>query len=158
MRARCAATLTLGLDPQEFRRGTLWLEELGRRLGIPKDPAYALNVCLNEALANVACHSGVDREHGNVEVALDCSGLDQGAAATLLLCYGGVEFDPRRHVPRPAASSLDDALAGGGGIAMMRAFADELHYARESGRNELAFTVRWKPCPDNGLVQAPSPA
>ena len=143
MRAPGAARLTLALSADEFRRGTVWLEEQGRSRQIPEDKVYALNVCLNEALANVACHSGVDVAQAGVEVEFDCVTLAPCARATLLLRYGGMEFDPLLHEPTPPADSLDDALPGGGGIALMRAFADELQYARKPQGNELGFTVRW---------------
>lgn len=137
------ASLTIGLSPGEFRRASLWLDELGQTCRIPDEPLYGLDLCLNEALANVLSHGGLDPAKATVELSLEMSRQPGRASATLRLRDAGIAFDPLSHIPKPIAESLDEAEPGGRGIALMRLYASEIGYRRRDGHNHLSFGVRW---------------
>lgn len=143
------ATVALSIlaSPREFSRASVWLESECRLRGIPKDHLHRLDICLNEALANVLNHGGGDAQVIPIELTLTFYPV-QGTSLwgmSLTISDGGFPFDPTNHEPRPPPVSLDEAEPGGLGILMMRTSADEIHYRRENDRNLNCFVVRWDP-------------
>jgi anti-sigma regulatory factor (Ser/Thr protein kinase) len=135
--------LTIAADPGDFRRASDWLGELGQAHHLPADLVYGLDVCLNEALANVLAHGGEEARRAPIQLSLELHRTAAGGAATLTLRDRGIAFDPLAHVPRAAAASIEDAVPGGQGIVMMREYSDDIRYQREADENRLSFTVRW---------------
>lgn len=143
--ARRIAELTIRAEAGEVRRASLWLESTGKAFDLPAEQVARLELCLNEALANVIAHGGPGALVAPVQLQLT---LDLGAArAVLQLIDGGIAFDPLTHQSAPRAQSLDDIEPGGLGLIMMRESVDEIAYRREGGCNHLAFTVRWVEAP-----------
>lgn len=140
-----SAGLCVAANSEEFRRATEWLEALGHAHLVPEDKIYGLSLCLNEALANVLSYGGLDPADGTIELSFKAVSQPGDCIVTLTISDQGLAFDPLRHVPKPLPTSLDDATPGGGGIVLMRAFADALHYTHSAGRNQLSFTMRWNP-------------
>ena len=138
---RRIAELTIRAEAGEVRRASLWLESTGQALQVPAEQLARLELCLNEALANVIAHGGPGALAAPVQLQL---AHDVGAArAVLHLVDGGVAFDPLAHQSAPRAQSLADIEPGGLGLIMMRESADEIDYRREGGCNHQAFTVVW---------------
>jgi anti-sigma regulatory factor (Ser/Thr protein kinase) len=117
-----------------------WVEALAAELRLSSDTAFAVRLCLEEAVANIVEH-----------------GFDSGAAADIGLSVerddgrlrfeivdAGRPFDPLAAPPPAAVERLEDAPEGGRGIALMRAFADHVGYERRAGRNllRLGFTEK----------------
>ncbi|MCF8167019.1 MAG: ATP-binding protein [Rhodoferax sp.] len=140
-----SAALSIAANPDEFRRATQWLEALGQTHQIPEDKVYALSLCLNEALANVLSYSGIDAAQALIGLTFAADHQPGASAVTVTVSDPGIAFDPLRHVPKPLPATLEDATPGGGGIVLMRAFADALSYTRAAERNSLRFTVCWSP-------------
>lgn len=151
---RRIAELTIRAEAGEVRRASFWLESTGRALQVPADPLARLELCLNEALANVIAHGGPQALAAPVRLLLQHD-VDAGRAV-LHLVDGGVAFDPLAHESAPRAQSLADIEPGGLGLIMMRESVDEIAYRREAACNHQAFTVLWNepghsaPPPDLG--------
>jgi anti-sigma regulatory factor (Ser/Thr protein kinase) len=137
------AALSIGASAGELRRASEWLELTGTTLTIPPAAILRLDVCLNEALANVMAHGGAAAVAAPVQLLLRVDTAAAGGTASLTISDAGTAFDPvaAPAVARPA--SLMDAEPGGLGLLMMRQSADQLSYRYHAGLNELTCTVRW---------------
>lgn len=138
-------TLSINACPDEFSRAAVWLEDECRLRDIPSEHQHRLDLCLDEALANVLRHGGDDAQAMPVELTLKFG--EEGGECTrsmvLTISAGGVAFDPTGHVQRAPPGSLEEAEPGGLGVLMMRSNSDEMHYRREGNRNHTRFVVRW---------------
>ena len=131
-------------DWSQIGPASQWLNHAGGSLGIPPEALGRLDVCLNEALANVLSHGGPDATADPIRLRLLVENLRQSiASATLTVCDGGVKFDPTAFTPSPLPNSLDDAQPGGLGIILIRGSANELAYRYVAGTNQLDMTVFW---------------
>jgi anti-sigma regulatory factor (Ser/Thr protein kinase) len=130
-------------DSAEVRRSSLWLEEACHRRNVPADQIMRLNLCLNEALANVISHGGPKALNAPIHLRLSLEESTDQQTAVLSIVDSGACFDPDDTTAKPAPSSLSEAEPGGLGLIMMRSFADELNYHREEEQNRLMIIVRW---------------
>lgn len=135
----------LDIQPQdaEVRHASDWLHVQAARMRIPADPAERLDLCLNEALANVFTHGGPGVMSAPVRIRLEHRDTGTGGEARIVVIDAGRPFDPSTAAIGPRPDSLDDAEPGGLGLLMIRGYADDLHYRHEAGRNHLRFAVRW---------------
>jgi serine/threonine-protein kinase RsbW len=135
--------LEIRADAADVRSATLWLEQLCNASAIPSDQIFRLDLCLNEALANVIEHGGHDALRAPVRIVLK-AGVDQGVRyAKLMISDAGPAFNPITVKPKAPPASLAEASPGGLGLGLMRSFADDVTYDRRQGRNCLQFVVRW---------------
>ena len=139
-----AAQFAIAADRAEFRRVSAWLHTVCAGHGVPEEKRHALDICLDETLANVVAHGGPAASEHPIAVFLTIDGTPKDGQAILTICAGGVAFDPRTHQMRPVPMTLEDAEPGGLGIHMMKTYADELRYARDNERNCTGFVVRWR--------------
>ncbi|MDX1616217.1 MAG: ATP-binding protein [Candidatus Promineifilaceae bacterium] len=117
-----------------------FIQEAGERLGAAPDPLSEIIVAANEALSNILGH-GYGEQPGplTIQVAV----VDQ--RLELRLHDRGPAFDPTAaSLPDPTLP-LDQRAVGGLGVAMIRAFADEIHYDRGASGNVLTL-VKHKAC------------
>ncbi len=147
-------TLSIKADPAEFRRASLWLEEMGSEHNVPTDEITRLDLCLNESLANVLEHGGPGAGQSNIFLELKLGNSCSVCTARLTVTDAGRIFNPLDHVTRPPPENLEEALPGGLGIAMMRIHSDQFEYQLIEGRNQLAFSVNW---PSGATDSAPQP-
>jgi serine/threonine-protein kinase RsbW len=125
--------LLLSHRQQDMERLSDWLDEQEGTLGIPDSVAYAVRLCLEEAVANLVSHTQVTGDGPDIAIDLGWKGGVMVAAIE----DHGPPFDPRM-APAPARpASLDDAIPGGLGIHLMRSFASEIDYDTVPGRNRL---------------------
>lgn len=136
-------SLSISADPLEFRRASAWLEECCGKQAVPAEQIARLDLCLNEALANVLKHGGAGAGRSGIRLGLGLSASDGVSTARLEVTDAGVPFNPLEHVVRPPPASLDDAEPGGLGIAMLRIHADQLDYEHSAGFNRLGISVSW---------------
>jgi anti-sigma regulatory factor (Ser/Thr protein kinase) len=131
--------LSLSHSRSEIARLATWLDEQERLLPIPDDVAYAVRLCLEEALSNLVTHTSATSDGCDITIDL----VRQGDVVVAEIEDPGPPFDPRA-APLPAPpKSLDDAMPGGLGILLMRSFASEIDYHALPGRNRL--TLRFHP-------------
>jgi anti-sigma regulatory factor (Ser/Thr protein kinase) len=124
--------LVLRNDLAELERLAGWLEDWARE-DVSPAVSFAVQLCLEEAVANVIMYGGT----GRVEIAVEVERND--GALVALIEDNGRQFDPTQAPAPSRATSLQDATIGDLGIHLMRSFASGMHYERRNGRNRLTL-------------------
>jgi anti-sigma regulatory factor (Ser/Thr protein kinase) len=128
--------LVLESDIAGLERLTAFARSVGEEEGLSKDQIFALELCLEEAVANIMMYGG-DAEHAltHIWVTMSCV----AAFPVVRLEDDGRAFDPTS-VPAPAAAdSLAHAKVGGLGVHLMRQLTTNIHYERVGERNRLTL-------------------
>jgi serine/threonine-protein kinase RsbW len=126
--------LVLRNDLAELDRLASWIEEWAGRI-VPPDTSFALQLCLEEAVANIIMHGTSEGDQSVIAIELERDGGT--LRARVEDC--GRRFDPTRFRPPRPATSLDQARVGDLGIHLMRSFADGMRYERRGHRNRSTF-------------------
>lgn len=129
--------LLLHNDLAELKRLAAWIEGWGRH-GVSTDVSFAVQLCLEEAVANVIMYGGMRDERLEIMVEVERN----SAMLVARVVDNGREFDPTRVPSPPTPTSLAEAKVGDLGIHLMRSFASAMHYERRDGCNRL--TLRFK--------------
>jgi anti-sigma regulatory factor (Ser/Thr protein kinase) len=124
--------LDLRNDLAELDRLARWLEQWAGRI-VPPDTSLALQLCLEEAVANIIMHGRSEEDQSEIEVERD------GETVRARVEDSGRRFDPTRFRRPTAPTSLDQARVGDLGIHLMRSFADGMRYERHGQRNRSTF-------------------
>lgn len=143
MANRPVAEFSIRAGANEVRQASDWLERSCSGLRVPADAVWRLDVCLNEALANVIAYGGSLVFSDTIKLLLEVKGEADSGEAAVTVSDAGAAFNPLDVPQRDRPVTLDDATPGGLGLPMMRAFADQLSYRYADGHNHLIFTVRW---------------
>jgi anti-sigma regulatory factor (Ser/Thr protein kinase) len=114
-----------------------WVDEVVTQLALDASAAYALRLCVEEAVANVVMHGvptgGPDavtlRVHADTQAL--CIAIEDQCVA----------FDPLLVAPPEHPSTLAEVRAGGLGIHLMRQYADSIAYARLDDTNRLTLNI-----------------
>jgi serine/threonine-protein kinase RsbW len=131
-----ARRLLLHRDLTELERLAVWIEGWAMR-ELSANLSFAVQVCLEEAVANIIMYSTTKDDR--LEIVVEVEREDQTLVARIE--DNGSAFDPTQ-VPRPPRpASLAEAKVGNLGIHLMRSFASGMHYERRDSRNRL--TVRF---------------
>jgi len=125
-------------DASDVRGATAWVGEFVAQAGIAEDIRFNIEVCVEEALANLIQHGRPVQGVKDIAISV----FVDGEGATIQVTDRCVPFDAAE-APSPERPSLDDMRAGGQGLRLMRAFASELTYRTTEGGNEL--TMRFRP-------------
>jgi anti-sigma regulatory factor (Ser/Thr protein kinase) len=133
-----APVLHLPARLSEVRRMHAWLERKLHGRGLSSDEIFAIELCLEEAITNVAIHSAQGRDDVTVEVELEFA----GGTAIMTVTDNGRPFDPLTVEPRPVSRNLEEAEVGGRGIQLIRAFAQELRYDRCGDLNRFTMIAQ----------------
>jgi anti-sigma regulatory factor (Ser/Thr protein kinase) len=141
--AQSCAELAIRAVADDVRPASDWLAQSCEAHGVPDTQILRLDLCLNEALANVIAHGGEQALANPVRLRLNvtCDGLTHQAIVTV--CDSGPPFDTTSVQPGALPLTLDDAEPGGLGLLMIRNLSDSLSYWYDEGHNELAFGVHW---------------
>lgn len=115
-----------------------WLEEVGERESWPLKSAFALTLCVDEALTNIVTHANPEAGEA-LQIQLLLGVLDDGLA--LCIADNGAEFDPTATESAQLADNLDDAEIGGHGLRLMRHYLQHFEYRRSAGLNWLLLGV-----------------
>jgi serine/threonine-protein kinase RsbW len=99
------------------------------------DTSFAIQLCLEEAVANIIMHGSAKDDRGEIAIELERN----GGTLVARIEDTGWHFDPTQVPPPPPASSLEDAKVGDFGIRLMRSFATGMNYERRDGRNRLTL-------------------
>jgi anti-sigma regulatory factor (Ser/Thr protein kinase) len=129
-----ASRLVLGNDVAELERLAGWIEGFTRQ-GTSPDVSFAVQLCLEEAVANIIMYGAAKNDALVIAVELERN------CGTLVARIedNGRQFDPTRAPPPAPAASLDEAKVGDVGIHLMRSFANGMDYERREGRNRLTL-------------------
>jgi serine/threonine-protein kinase RsbW len=123
-------SLTLDATLESAGRGSEWARTLAQRSGLSEKNIGALDLCVNELVANVVMHA-YRGEPGEIRLDLDLA----PEAAILTVTDSGPPFDPLS-VPSPVKpASIEEAKIGGYGIHLVRCATDACVYRRREGRN-----------------------
>jgi anti-sigma regulatory factor (Ser/Thr protein kinase) len=135
--------LTIQADPLEVRRASTWLQQIAEQYTIPANPLTRLDLCLNEALANILFHGG--NSALTAPIYLDFQLCRQAAMhyATIIISDAGVKFDMLSTEEKQRPKTLAEAEPGGLGLIMLRNFTDDLYYDYQDGRNQLKLSIQW---------------
>jgi serine/threonine-protein kinase RsbW len=117
----------------ELNRLAVWIEGWAESSVFP-DISFALQLCLEEAVANVIMYGASD---GELEIAVELE--RRGETLVAQVEDNGRPFDPTQIQPPWPATSLKDAKIGDLGIHLLRSFAGHLEYERRNGRNRLTL-------------------
>jgi anti-sigma regulatory factor (Ser/Thr protein kinase) len=115
---------------------TGWILAICAKHSIPDKTAFALQLCLDETIANIIEH-GKSESYRVTEVSICVAQEDADVVMTVV--DDGEEFDPTRFEVKKPPRSLDDMPVGGAGIRLMRKFATNISYERRNNRNCLHF-------------------
>jgi len=144
-----AQPTSLEIRPEtgEIGRALSWLEAQAEEARLPMRAVFALNLGLDETLANIVMHGFVetsgqlrDPSAGDPVVRIECASNEAGF--DLIVRDNGVAFDPTAQQPGELAESLEDAAIGGHGLRLMRHFLHEIRYERVAGWNVLRMHMR----------------
>jgi serine/threonine-protein kinase RsbW len=140
-----APELRIQAGAEWVRDASLWLARSGAEFGIPDDQLNRLDLCLNEALANIISHGCPAALTELIHLRMDMSRNEetQEQEATVTVSDAGSAFDTTTASTKPRPQTLDEAEPGGLGLLMIRSFSDKLSYSYSDGRNHLSFGVRW---------------
>src|SRR5262245_54421560 len=129
-----ARRLLLHRDLAELERLAVWIEGWAMR-DLSADLSFAVQVCLEEGVANIIMYSTTTDDR--LEIVVEVERGDQTLIARIE--DNGSAFDPTQ-VPRPPTpASLAEAKVGNLGIHLMRSFANGMHYERRDSRNCLTM-------------------
>jgi anti-sigma regulatory factor (Ser/Thr protein kinase) len=109
-----------------------WLDRQEGAMAMPAKVANAVRQCLEEAVANLIDHTPPVADE-TISVELNW----QGGTLEATLEDQGPPFDPRNAPPMVRATSLETVEPGGWGIHLIRAFASDIAYETNGGRNRL---------------------
>ena len=129
-----ANRLELHGDFSGLRRLAGWIKA-GAQHELSADTSFAVQLCLEEAVANIIMHGGARGDRPQIAIALERN----GGTLVARIEDSGREFDPTQFPPPPVAKSLEEAKVGDLGIHLMRSFASDMHYERRDGRNRLTL-------------------
>ena len=127
-----ARRLVLRNDVAELQRLAGWLERLAQQ-GMSSDVSFAVQLCLEEAVANIIMYGAAGGDRLEIAVELERN----GGTLVARIEDNGRQFDPTRAPPPAVATSLEQAKVGDLGIHLMRSFASGMDYERRDGRNRL---------------------
>lgn len=128
---------------EDVRPASHWLARSCQARGVPDDQILRLDLCLNEALANVISHGGAQALAAPVRLRVHVSGDAAMHQASVTVYDSGPAFDATSVQPGELAATLDEAEPGGLGLRMIRNLSDSLSYWHDQGHNELTFGVCW---------------
>jgi anti-sigma regulatory factor (Ser/Thr protein kinase) len=124
-------------DLSDVRSATAWVTQRVTEAGIAEDVRFNIELCVEEALANLIEHGRAADDGKNIAIGVT---VDPDGA-TIVVTDRCVPFDSKT-APSPARPSASDMHEGGQGLRLMRAFASELTYRSSDGGNELTMHFR----------------
>jgi serine/threonine-protein kinase RsbW len=129
-----ARRLLLHRDLAELQRLAIWIEGWAMR-DLSANLSFAVQVCLEEAVANIIMYSTTKDDR--LEIVVEVERRDQTLVARIE--DNGSAFDPTQFPQPPVPASLAEANVGNLGIHLMRSFASDMHYERRDSRNRLTM-------------------
>lgn len=126
--------LRLRAELGEMPRLVAWVEAEAAGLGLSERQHYAIQLCLEEVMANLVLHARPTAAEG-VSVAVRI----EEAPLRVTVEDDAEPFDPTDFAPAGLPDSLEAAQPGGLGLGLVTAFSTARDYRSESGRNRLVL-------------------
>lgn len=128
-------TIELKNDLSELEMLTRVITQYCERSGFSSQILFALNLSLEEVVANVMSYGYLDdTEH---QIIVSISRKDGGLEIEVQ--DDGIEFNPLLQEPPDTNAPIEERPIGGLGIHLVRHYMDELNYRRHNGRNILSM-------------------
>jgi serine/threonine-protein kinase RsbW len=127
--------LLLRPELAELQQLACWVEGIAQSAALASDELFALQLCVEEAVANIIKYGGLQSSSQEIAVNVTCG--EQQVVA--IVEDGGRYFDPTQVPPPSKPKSLDEAMVGKLGVHLMRSFATDMSYELHKGRNRLTF-------------------
>jgi sigma-B regulation protein RsbU (phosphoserine phosphatase) len=140
-----SARLVLRNDFQELTRLAGWIEDTVRHCSLPETTSFAVQLCLDEAVANIIMHGSAESKATEIVVTLE----RQQDEVVLRIEDDGPPFDPTGVAPSLPGPTLESTRIGGLGVHLMRNFSAAMQYQRYANRNCLRLTFRSGPCTEH---------
>lgn len=122
----------------EMSRVERWLAGFIEKWEIPAGAGFAVDLVINEAVANVISHAYRDGADHQIAVSL----TDTPEAVVVEIVDDGEAFNPFDAPAMATASDLEQAAIGGRGIHLIKSYSDDYDYRRVAGRNRLRLAIR----------------
>ena len=125
----------------ELTRVQRWIEAIADWHRVPEEIRFAIQLCIEEALANVVLH-GYRNEPGH-PIVIRC--IESGSELFLVIDDQAPPFAPvapGRSSDEMQPASLESITPGGNGIRLMYHFAGSVAYEQLADGNRLTFTFR----------------
>jgi anti-sigma regulatory factor (Ser/Thr protein kinase) len=128
--------LELHTDLNELPRLSAFARTVGRNEGLDSDRMLALELCLEEAVANIILHGGSENA-AEKKILVTITNENQ----TLVACLedNGPLFDPTTVETPAVPASLEEAKVGGLGVHLIRKMTTDMRYDRIKNRNRLTL-------------------
>jgi anti-sigma regulatory factor (Ser/Thr protein kinase) len=123
-------------EAAEIVRMTSWIAERTAAFGLSTQTAYALQLCMEEAVTNVISYAFEPGSVHEIQIRLWPDGEELFAE----ISDDGREFDPLAYELPPAVKDLGSVAVGGLGIKLMRGFAGSIAYQRSGQTNCLLMS------------------
>lgn len=127
--------IRLGADFAEMPRLTAWVEATASELGLTERQLYAVQLCLEEVVANLVMH-GQPAAGPGIAITLRM----EAAPLRVTVEDDAEPFDLTARAPARAAPSLEAAQPGGLGLGLVAAYTIARDYSSDGGRNRLVLT------------------
>lgn len=127
--------MTIDSRLEEIPRLARWVDALVRGAAFHDGLSFDIQVCLEEAIANIVLH-GFKGEAGHPIVVNLAVAAEE---VRVQVRDSGPPFDPRRVSELTPSTSLKDARIGGMGIRLIRGLALHFDYERLDGANQLSL-------------------
>jgi serine/threonine-protein kinase RsbW len=124
-------------DLNDIQGATVWVGEMMAQADIAEDVRFNIEVCLEEALANLIQHARPARDAKDIAISVSTD----ADGAVICVTDRCVPFDSTEALS-PQAPGPEDLHAGGQGLRLLRAFASELTYSVGPEGNELTMRFR----------------
>ncbi len=130
-------SLTIDGALDGIAEASAWAADMAAELDLPSSLAFALDVCFEEALANVITHGLKDAPPEAKQVRLSMG--RSGAVLQVVIEDHGAPFDPSTVTEAVLPTDLDQARVGGLGVHLMRNLTQAMRYERKDGANRLTL-------------------
>ena len=131
-------TMRIRNDAAELVRLETRLRPLAQQNRLTEAEESTLKLVLEELVTNVISYAHDDDADHEICVRVSIA-QDQ---IRVEVEDDGRPFDPMGAPPLDTTAPLDQRRIGGAGIHLVRSFADDVHYRRRGGRNNVAVVMK----------------
>ena len=122
----------------ELTRLEAFLENLGRDWDLSFPLVYAINLALEEALANIITYGYDDEDQHDIEIAF----VRNGDVLTMSVTDDGHKYDPTLNSNPDVTLPIGERPVGGLGIFLIRKIMDKVDYQWSESKNHLILTKK----------------
>jgi serine/threonine-protein kinase RsbW len=130
------ATRTFGVSSHDVVAIDGWVEQVATQWGESERTVFRTRLCVAELAGNVLEH-GAPSGHDHIAVTL--RHLGDGIGVEFIDCC--TPFDPTGEIESGHEISIETLRPGGRGLRLLRAYARDLSYCHDGGRNRVTLKI-----------------